>query len=117
MKSTLLLLAITLFMSCSTTKNTKQTMEKAKTTVDSKQMIEDGFLKGTIVTLKAEDGCPYVIEIAGKDGNYFLDPTNLEETYQKDGMKVWFTFQGLRMMNRCGNAAPIAIDKIEERAE
>ena len=44
-----------------------------------------------------------------------LDPINLEESMKKDGLKVWVTYQGLRMMNRCEKANPVSIVEIEMR--
>lgn len=118
MKSTLLLFAIVLFMSCSTTKNTKESMDKAQNTaMESKKMIENGFLAGTISESTAEGDCPFTIKVNGDEGSYFLDPINLDETYKIDGEKIWFTYNGLRMMNRCDKASPISIKEIQKRVE
>ena len=117
MKSTLLLFTIALFMSCSTTKNTQEAMDKSQTSMESKKMIEKGFLAGVIVSSKKEGECPFTIKVKGDEGAYFLDPINLDESFKKDGQKVWFTFSGLRMMNRCDNANPISIKEIQKRAE
>jgi len=46
------------------------------------------------------------------------DPINLDESFsafKQDGMKVWFTFAGLRMMNRCEKANPINLIDIQTR--
>ncbi|MGJ8665555.1 MAG: hypothetical protein ACSHW7_04255 [Patiriisocius sp.] len=88
--------------------------EKSQTIMTDAKMMKAGFKQGTIVASTAEGDCPYVIEMAGED-SYFLDPINLEESYKKDGMKIWFTFNGLRMMNRCEKANPVSIEKIEVR--
>lgn len=118
MKSILLLFAIVLFTSCSTTKTTAETMEKEEpAVVDSKNMIENGFIRGTIVASTAEGDCPFVIEVAGRQDNYYLDPINLDEVFKKGGEKVWFTYNGLRMMNRCEYATPISIIAMQKRAE
>jgi len=118
-KTILLVVVVTLASNCSTTKKDmnsdaaadSKTVENA--TEDAK-MMENGFLKGTIVASTAEGDCPFVIQVADKE-TYFLDPINMDESYQKDGMKVWFTFSGLRMMNRCQKATPINIVEITSR--
>lgn len=117
MKSTLLLFTIVLFMSCSSTKNTKETMDKTQTSMEAKKMIEKGFLAGTIVVSTKEGECPFTIKVKGDEDAFHLDPINLDESFKRDGQKVWFTYNGLRMMNRCDNANPISIKEIQKRAE
>lgn len=118
MKSTLLLFAIVLFMSCSTTKNTEDAMDKTQnTSLETEKMIEKGFLAGIIVSSKKEGECPFTIKVKGDEGAYHLDPINLDESFKKDGQKIWFTYNGLRMMNRCDYANPISIKEIQKRAE
>ncbi len=80
-------------------------------------MIEEGFIKGIIVTSKVEGDCPITIQVEGKEGSYFLDPINLEDNYKNDGEKIWFKFAGLRRMNRCEKANPISIIEIQKRVE
>jgi len=107
-----------LFMSCSTTKNTKENMDKTQNTaMETKKMIENGFLAGTISQSTMAGDCPFTIKVESEDGSYFLDPINLDETYKIDGEKIWFTYNGLRMMNRCDKASPISIKEIQKRAE
>ncbi|MEZ4779930.1 MAG: hypothetical protein R2786_11190 [Flavobacteriaceae bacterium] len=118
MKVTLFVFATLLIISCSTTKTTTETMEKKETIVlDAKKMIADGFIKGAIVASTEEGDCPYVIEVAGRQDNYYLDPINLDEAFKIGGQKIWFKYNGLRMMNRCEYANPISITEIQKRAE
>lgn len=118
MKSTFLLFAIVLFMSCSTTKNSKESMDKSQnTSMETKKMMEGGFLAGTISASTTQGDCPFTIKVDGDEGSYFLDPINLDESYKKDGEKIWFTYNGLRMMNRCDKASPISIKEIQKRAD
>lgn len=93
----------------------KKTMEK-QPSAEEIENIQAGFLKGTIQAEPMGGACPYVIEVDA-DTPYFLDPVNLNEYYQKDGKKIWFKFQGLRMMNRCEKANPISLLEIKERTE
>ncbi len=116
MKSISLLLVM-LIMSCSSYKNNSKTNKETAAMNESKTMLAEGYLAGTIVTSEKEGDCPYKIEVNGADGKYFLDPTNLEADFQKDGQKIWFKFTGLRMMNRCENASPISLNEIQKRAE
>ncbi|KAA3623036.1 MAG: hypothetical protein DWP94_06905 [Flavobacterium sp.] len=81
--------------------------------MEAKKMMEAGFKKAVIVGSKAEGDCPYVLKM--EDNNNMLDPINLEEGMKKDGLKVWVTYQGLRMMNRCVKANPVSIVEIEKR--
>lgn len=117
MKSTLLLFAIVLFAGCSTTKNTKDVVDKTESNaMESKKMIDAGFLKGTIVVSQIKGDCPYTIQMDNDKAN-LLDPINLEESYMQDGVKIWFKYNGLRMMNRCEKANPVSIVEIQKRAE
>lgn len=81
--------------------------------MEAKKMMEAGFKKAVIVGSKAEGDCPYVLKM--EDGSYMVDPINLEESMKKDGMKVWVSYNGLRMMNRCEKANPVSIVEIQER--
>lgn len=118
MKSTFLLFTMVLFMSCSTTKNSKENMDKLQNTnMETKKMIENGFLAGTISASTVAGDCPFTIKVEGDEGSYFLDPINLDETYKKEGEKIWFTYNGLRMMNRCDKASPISLKEIQKRSD
>ncbi len=76
----------------------------ATTSTENENMIE-----GTIVLSDAEGDCACVIKT--KDGRTF-DPVNLDQSLQKDGMKVKFSFTGLRMPNRCTTANPVRIETV-----
>ncbi|MFT7071938.1 hypothetical protein [Patiriisocius sp. Uisw_017] len=98
---------------CSSKKSSANATQKPNEAImtDAK-MMEAGFKSGTIVASKIEGDCQFTIEMTGEK-LYFLDPINLEEQYKKDGMEVWFTFTGLRMMNRCEKANPINVNEIQ----
>ncbi len=84
-----------------------------ETTADSNKMMADGFTMGTIVASNIEGDCPYVIS-SEIDGNKVMyDPINLDDMYKKNGMKVWYKYNGLRMMNRCEKANPVNISEIQ----
>ncbi len=85
--------------------------------MNSEKMLQDGFKMGTIIYSEVEGDCPYVIDIESDDYQYFLDPINLEESFKKNGEKIWFKFGGLRMPNRCEKANPINIIEIHKREE
>ena len=113
---TLLLFSMFLFSCNSTTQSVSNTSENTNQ-MDAKKMIADGFTKGLIVTSKIEGDCPITIQVEGKEGAYFLDPINLEDSYKNEGEKIWFKFGALRRMNRCVKANPISIIEIQKRVE
>ncbi|WP_109098671.1 hypothetical protein [Aquimarina sp. AU58] len=81
----------------------------------SKEMIEKGFSKGTIVSSKSE-GCPYILNVEEYKDN--LDPINLGDFYKTEVPKqVWVKFSNLRMASRCNNARPVSITEINTRKE
>lgn len=123
LKTAIIIIAFTVFSCGSTEKQTTSTTEtttKTETNTDSaimdaKKMMSAGYLLGTIVYSDKEGDCPYTIQMPGdKMEFYYLDPINLEETYKKDGQKVWIKFAGLRRMNRCDKATPAEIIDIKK---
>ncbi len=114
----------TLILSCGTTEKQTQTTSTTETTsettsntetIDPQKMMVAGYLLGTIIYSDKEGDCPYTIQMPGdKMEFYYLDPINLEETYKKDGQKVWIKFNGLRRMNRCDKATPAEITDIKK---
>jgi hypothetical protein len=117
MKTTILIVALTIF-SCSSKKTTTDAMADTKKSEMITKMEENGFKMGTIVASKAKGDCPYVIQMEGEDKqSYFLDPINLDESFKINGEKIWFTYAGLRMMNRCEKANPVSIIDMEKREE
>lgn len=111
---TLILLSVFL-ISCNSTNKTAITNTEKETQMESKNMIEAGFIMGTIVSSDKEGDCPFTIQIEGVEGISFYDPINMTEDYKKDGEKIWFKFTGLRMMNRCDKANPIRLEEIQKR--
>ena len=106
------LLLVVSFTSCCT--SNKTTGDAAmKDSMETKKMVEAGFMMGTIVASTAENDCPYVISSEVDGTAVMYDPTNLEESYKKDGMKIWYKYQPLRMMNRCDKANPVSITEIK----
>ena len=86
--------------------------------MEVEKMMAAGFQAGTIVASDAEGDCPFTIRLEDKTGTLMYDPINLDKsfsTFKQDGMKVWFTFAGLRMMNRCEKANPINLIDIQTR--
>jgi hypothetical protein len=116
MKSLVIIASLSLLMGCSTTKKTTQSDSAMENSAEIKEMTAQGYLMGTVKVYASEGNCPYVIEVAD-DTPYYLDPINLEESFKQEGTKIWFTFAGLRMMNRCIKANPVSILDIKKRAE
>lgn len=117
LKSSFLILSVIIMSCCSTTKTTNTSDNANNTDMESKKMLEEGFKKGVIVTSRKEGECPIMIQIIDEE-TYYLDPINIAEKYKvTDGEKIWFKFNGLRMMNRCDKANPISITEIQKRVE
>lgn len=118
LKPAILLLALVI-VSCNA--NKKAADESASKTVEmekiKKEMIEKGFQMGTIVAGKDAKDCPYAIQVGDSESAYYLDPINLDESFKKADEKIWFTFRGLRLMNRCEKASPVEIIDIQRRSE
>ena len=83
-------------------KNTKQ--------ISTKMMQEKGYKKGTIQFSSQMDKCQYTIK--ADDIPYLIDPINLEDSLKKDQLKIWFTYQALRMKNRCAEANPVRLKDV-----
>ncbi len=114
-RSILITLLVFMTACCSSKKSSANATQKAnETMMTDAKMMEAGFKSGTIVASKIEGDCPFTIEMAGEQP-YFLDPINLGEKYKKNGMEIWFTFTGLRMMNRCEKANPINVNEMQAK--
>jgi len=113
------LLLFCIALSCNSTKNNNNvdtpTNSKEDTMKMEQKMMAEGYKKGAIVFSEEESDCPYTIKI--EDGDYLLDPLEMDNTYKEDGLKVWVTYRGLRMKNRCDKANPIEINDIKKREE
>lgn len=109
----LILIATSCCTSSKTSKNETKN-ESQEMMANSKKMMAAGFTMGTIVASTKTGDCPYVIssEIGGNKVLY--DPINLDEMYKKDGMKVWYKYNGLRMMNRCDKANPVNVSEVQK---
>ncbi len=94
-----------------TTENTVGADSSSETNSDTK-MLDAGFKKGIVLASNEEGDCSYTIRVAGQD--YLFDPINLEETYKRSEMQVWFKYHPLRMANRCEKATPIEITEIQK---
>lgn len=116
MKTFLTITLTLILLSCSQTKSASATASSSTTEVSSSEdMLAQGYIMGVIKTGATDGGCEYTIDT--KKFNYHLDPTNLDDAFKKDGLKVWFTHRGLRMMNRCPEATPIEVIEMKVRKE
>jgi len=117
MKSILVALAsLVLASNCTSSKSTTKGDSESNSQAAAKQLMDQGFMKGTIVYSEKENDCPYTIKVEA-DEPYFLDPINLDGAYKNDGEKIWFKFTGLRRMNRCEKANPVSITEMQKRGE
>ena len=79
-------------------------------------MIAAGYHSG-VVTKNTSCNCEceskwLLKEMAGSS----LDPINLEEEFQEEGLRIWFRMRPLRMMNRCqgSGASPVSISDAQK---
>jgi len=97
--------------------NTTETTT-SETTMSDKEMIAEGYQQGVMVYSDKEGDCPYTVQMKGdKMEFYYLDPTNLKDSFKKDSLKIWLKFNGLRIMNRCDKATPIEVIEMKKREE
>ncbi|EDM44327.1 glycyl-tRNA synthetase [unidentified eubacterium SCB49] len=94
-----------LVLACNSAKDisTEQITENLE---QEKEMLAQGFTKGTIVYSDIEGDCEYTIKL---DDGRFFESTDLKEDFKKDGKIVWFTYGPLRRMNKCEKASPVSI--------
>ena len=97
--------------------NNKEKKEKEVTKKESKlvdSMMKAGYSEGIIVYSNKQGDCAYTI-LMERDASLMYDPQNLDPQFQKNGLKVWFAFQPLRIPNRCEKAIPVNISAIKVR--
>lgn len=93
-------------------KKEKEVTKKESKLVDS--MMKAGYSEGIIVYSNKQGDCAYTI-LMERDASLMYDPQNLDPQFQKNGLKVWFAFQPLRIPNRCEKAIPVNISAIKVR--
>ena len=86
-----------------------EVVAKDKSTTAATELLDEGYVEGTIIRSKQEGDCEFTIQTTE---GVLYDPTNLADMYKKNGTKVIFKFAGLRMPNRCVKANPIRIEDI-----
>lgn len=107
-----LLIGSLFFINCSAKQKsslTQSTTSTVATQENKVKPIESNKIIGTVLDKSKIDGCSYVISI-NDSTNY--EPINLEKTYQKDGLKIMFTYKLSRAMTACMMGQPIVIQKI-----
>jgi len=88
--------------------------KKPKSSVKKAELISKGFTPGVIQKSTQKEDCIFTIQVSEQNKQpYFLDPINLDETYKKNGLAVFFKYRALRMMNRCQRANPVEIQEMQ----
>jgi len=83
--------------------------------VNSKEMLEKGFVKGTLSIGKSKN-CTYILTVETYTDK--LDPINIRDFFKNDVPdKVWVKYSNLRMMNRCKEGRPVSIKEIIKRTD
>ena len=106
-----ILLLITLsFSNCKSQKESSDT----KSTQTEKEMIAQGFSKGTIVDYSKEKGCTYLIK-KDETGELLL-PMKLDERFLVNDRKVWFKYEySRRPQGSCLKGITITLVEISIR--
>lgn len=105
--------------SCITTKSpdgTKDKKDKANSqNLQTKEMEEKGFMKGTLISNKSE-GCSYILTVEKYTDK--LDPINLNDFFKNDiPENVWIKYSSLKMANRCADRRPVSIREVSKRMD
>jgi hypothetical protein len=95
----------------------KGVSQSMSTEDNTEKMIAEGYAAGVIELSNKEGDCPVTIRLEGGEETMYYDPLEIDDSYKVTGMKVWFKFSGLRMMNRCPKANPIRIENIKKREQ
>ncbi len=110
MKTIVTLLGVAALLCFTSCKNTEEvTKDNIEKKVVEEKFDPTGYTLGFITYSKEKDDCEYTIKL--KKGLYY-DPINLDDSFKKDGMAVYFKFRGLRMRNRCTKANPVSIEEM-----
>jgi hypothetical protein len=119
------LILVSIFQSCNSTKkeieadDTTSTTTQLKNGIDKildERMKKEGYEFGVVQYLEDSD-CSYVIY--NESSHARLDPFNFISKdfseFKENGLKVYFKYKPLRMMNRCSEASPIELISVIKR--
>ena len=99
--------------SFATCKSQKEATDIAAIQVE-KEMIAQGFVKGTIIDYSQEKGCTYLIK--KEETGELLLPMKLEDRFSKNNQKVWFKYEySRRHQGTCLKGITITLGEIEIR--
>ena len=103
----LLLLIILSLGSCKSSKS----QSDSKNTETEKEMLSNGFHKGTIVDYSAEKGCTFLIK--REETGELLLPLKLEDKFTHDNLIVWFKYEySRRQQGTCLKGITITLGEI-----
>lgn len=107
-------LFILLGVCCSSKKTSADIAAKSQiSSVKKAELISKGFTPGVIQESPQKEDCIFTILVNEQNKQpYLLDPINLDETYKKNELVVFFKYRPLRMMNRCQRANPVEIQEM-----
>lgn len=90
-------------------KNAEQKQEDNSLTNNTQRPPSPAHVRGEILSnpaLDNESNCAWFLKL-DQDSINLLDPVNLNEDFQQNGIKVWVHYSGMRRMNRCPEASPV----------
>jgi len=100
-------------LSLNNCKNSKA-VNKNDNTQTEKQMISDGFHKGTIVDYSSEKGCTFLIK--KEETGELLLPYKLEDQFLQNNLEVWFQYEySRRQQGTCLTGITITLGEIKIR--
>ena len=100
-------------LTLSNCKNSKA-VSNGDNTQTEKEMLSNGFHKGTIVDYSAEKGCTFLIK--KDDTGELLLPLKLEEQFLKNDFEVWFKYEySRRQQGDCLKGITITLGEIKIR--
>ena len=89
-------------------------MSNGDNTQNEKEMLSNGFHKGTIVDYSVEKGCTFLIK-RDETGELLL-PYKLEDKFMKNNLEVWFKYQySRRQQGTCLKGITITLGEIKIR--
>lgn len=94
-------------------KNSKA-VSNGDNTQTEKEMLSNGFHKGTIVDYSKEKGCTFLIK--KDDTDELLLPLKLEDQFLKNDLEVWFKYEySRRQQGDCLKGITITLGEIKIR--
>ena len=87
----LVLFATTYTIGCAQNRDTSASKPAGASSIEQVMNSFD-YVEGIVTSRYIGEGCKFLIEFMGKDGDVLINPVNLPERYKKDGARVSITY-------------------------